>query len=155
MTEAQAEAEVVSLTRRPVRDWSGRLLALTSLAVALGGLAYNTWRNETTEAHRNVRHAAFVLLEQSAALQERADVRYYGGDRAEASRIAAWGKAGLIRDLGPLVSPRTGAEADRLFATWSSQSKALDARDAKAEAAISAAIARVRRSALDDLRALD
>ena len=149
------ESDTAPASRRPVRDWSGRLLALTSLAVALCGLGYNTWRNETTEAHRNVRHAAFVLLEQSAALQELADGRYYGGDRGEPSRIAAWGKAGLIRDLGPLVSPRTGAEAERLFATWSERGHALDTRDAEAEAAIGDAIARVRRSALDDLRALD
>jgi len=149
------ESDTAPAPRLPVRDWTGRLLALTSLAVALCGLGYNTWRNETTEAHRNVRHAAFVLLEQSAALQELADARYYGGDRGEGSRIAAWGKAGLIRDLGPLVSPRTGAETERLFATWSAQVDALDSGHAEAETAIGEAIAQVRRSALDDLRALD
>lgn len=37
-------------------------VALISLAVAIGSLGYNTWRNERTEHNRNVRTAAFELL---------------------------------------------------------------------------------------------
>ena len=36
-------------------------VALISLAVALFGTSYNTWRNQTTEAHRNTRAAAFMV----------------------------------------------------------------------------------------------
>ena len=37
-------------------------VALISLAIALSSLAYNTWRNEQTEANRNVRTAGIELL---------------------------------------------------------------------------------------------
>ncbi len=37
-------------------------VALISLAIALSSLAYNTWRNEQTEANRNVRAAGIELL---------------------------------------------------------------------------------------------
>ena len=89
------------------RDWSGRALALISLAVALAGFSYNTWRNETTEAHRNVRQASFQMLNEIGQLQQIVDNRYYANDHSEMTRIAGWGKAALLRDLGPLVSPTT------------------------------------------------
>jgi hypothetical protein len=41
-------------------------VALLSLAIALASLGYNTWRNETTESHRNARQAGFVVLDQTA-----------------------------------------------------------------------------------------
>ena len=43
-------------------------VALISLFVALSSLAYNTWRNEATEANRNVRAAGFALIEHIAHL---------------------------------------------------------------------------------------
>ena len=38
-------------------------VALISLVIALSSLGYNTWRNETTEEQRNIRHASFRVLE--------------------------------------------------------------------------------------------
>ena len=52
-------------------------VALISLCVALIALSYNTWRNETTESQRNIRQAAFRVLESLGELQEVADYRYY------------------------------------------------------------------------------
>jgi hypothetical protein len=39
-------------------------VALISICIAVSTLAYNTWRNETTEEQRNVRHAAFRVIEE-------------------------------------------------------------------------------------------
>ena len=52
-------------------------VALISLFIALSSLAYNTWRNETTEEQRNVRHAAFRVLESLGELQQVVDFRHY------------------------------------------------------------------------------
>src|SRR5690349_6337979 len=79
-------------------------VALISLAVALFSSSYNTWRNQTTEAHRNVRGAAFSLFEQLGELQQLVDARYYGGDTSKANRIIGWGKAVLVRDMSVLMS---------------------------------------------------
>jgi hypothetical protein len=137
-----------------VRDWNGRILAFTSLAVALISLAYNTWRNESTEAHRNVRQACFIILEESAALQQLVQIRYYGGDRSTATWTAAWGKAALIRDMGMLAPPKTAQEAQEVFNVWAKRAADLDARNPLAEDEIDDAIERLRRQALDDLRKL-
>lgn len=52
-------------------------VALISLFIAVAGLGYNTWRNEKTEEQRNVRHAAFRVLETLGEMQQIIDSRYY------------------------------------------------------------------------------
>ena len=129
-------------------------VAFVSLAVALLGLAYNTWRNETTEAHRNVRQAAFTVLEELGELQQVVDQRFYAGKASEVNRIAGWGKVALVRDMGMLVSPATSRQASQLFASWQGRLDAMDNGDAHAEREISGAIAATREQVLRDLEAL-
>jgi hypothetical protein len=129
-------------------------LALLSMFVALSGLGYNTWRNETTEAHRNVRQAAFVVLEQLGELQQVSDQRYFAGVHDDAQRIVGWGKVTLLRDLGALVSPATEQATNRLASTWRDQLDALDAGDMAAEDAITADIVAARMQVVRDLERL-
>lgn len=130
------------------------LLALISLGIALFGLGYNTWRNETTERHRNVRQSAFVLLSTLGELQQLADTRYFGGERSESNRIAIWGRITLVHDIAGLVSSESAARAEALFDTWSAQAGAFDRGDAQAEKAVAESVRAARAQALADLRAL-
>lgn len=129
-------------------------LALVSLLVALFGLGYNTWRNETTEHHRNVRQSAFIALDALGETQQLADTRFFGADHSEANRIAIWGRITLIRDVATLVSADTGTRATDLFAVWSAQASAFDEGDPVAEKAVSNAIGATRAQVLSDLRRL-
>ena len=144
--ETRAESWRDSLRRNAI--------SFISLFVALSGLGYNTWRNETTEAHRNVREASFRVLEEIGELQQVVDQRYYAGKRSDVNRITGWGKAALVRDMGMLVSPATSKQTARLFATWQTQLERMDAGEANAEREISAAIAAVREQVLRDLETL-
>ena len=92
-------------------------LALISLAVAFIALGYNTWRNETTESHRNVREASFRVLESLGELQEVADHRYYylpfenTEGREGELRLRGFGRVAMVRDLMNLMpgpSPAKG-----------------------------------------------
>lgn len=129
-------------------------LALVSLVVALFGLGYNTWRNETTEHHRNVRQSAFIALDALGETQQLADTRFFGADHSEANRIAIWGRITLIRDVATLVSDDTGTRATDLFAVWSARAPAFDEGDPAAEKAVSNAIGATRAQVLSDLRRL-
>jgi hypothetical protein len=71
------------------------IVAIISLVVALAGLGYNTWRNESTEAHRNVRQGAFAMLEQLGQLQQLVDQRFYADKKDDVNRITCWGKVAL------------------------------------------------------------
>jgi hypothetical protein len=107
-------------------------VALISLVIAVSSLGYNTWRNETTEAQRNVRHAAFRVLESLGELQEVADYRFYylpfdsAGKTEGELRISGFGSVAMIRDLMNLMphpAPQAGQE---LHAIWSSSVSYLD-----------------------------
>ena len=45
-------------------------VAIISLVVALTGLGYNTWRNEESEANRNIRDAGLFMMKEISHLQE-------------------------------------------------------------------------------------
>lgn len=129
-------------------------VALISLMVALTGLSYNTWRNETTEAHRNVRQAAFVVLEELGSLQQIVDQRYYAGKANDVNRVNGWGKITLVRDMSMLISPQTSRQAANLYGVWSDQLERMDNGDPEAERRISRAIMATREQVLRDLDAL-
>ena len=130
------------------------IVAIISLVVALAGLSYNTWRNESTEAHRNVRQGAFAMLEQLGQLQQLVDQRFYAGKKDDVNRITCWGKVALLRDTAPLVSEATQRQAERLFQVWSEQLEAMDEGDAAAEKKVSDQIAALRTLLIAELKAL-
>ena len=130
------------------------IVAIISLVVALAGLSYNTWRNESTEAHRNVRQGAFAMLEQLGQLQQLVDQRFYAGKKDDVNRITCWGKVALMRDTAPLVSESARQQAERLFQVWSEQLEAMDEGDAAAEKKISDQIAALRTLLIAELKAL-
>jgi hypothetical protein len=84
-------------------------VALISLSVAIVALGYNTWRNETTEEQRNVRHAAFRVLESLGELQEIVDARYY---------YLPFEPGAADRDLTGLMPPPADASGAALHALW-------------------------------------
>lgn len=129
-------------------------VSLISLCVALTALGYNTWRNETTESHRNVRQAAFVILSTLGELQQVVDQRYYAGKANDVNRISGWGKVALVRDMGTLVTPETSRKSARLFATWKDNLDRMDEGQADAEREISGAIMATREQVLRDLEGL-
>ena len=145
------EPTLMSGWRRTLRQQS---LALVSLALAIASLGYNTWRNETTERHRNVRSAAFAMLGALGELQQLADTRFYGNDHGEMNRIALWGRVSLLRDLSGLVSPGVDARTATLYRTWNARATAFDQGDADAEKAVSAAITATRAEVRGELMRL-
>jgi hypothetical protein len=129
-------------------------LAIFSLAIALFGLGYNTFRNETTERQRNVREAGFIVLDALGELQQLADTRFFGNVRSESNRIAIWGRVTLVKDIAGLVSNEAQSDADTLFQVWSSHASDFDAGKIEAEKALTDATREVRAQVLNDLHAL-
>ena len=130
-------------------------VALISLAVALFGTSYNTWRNQTTEAHRNTRAAAFMVLEALGQLQEISDRRFFGRDHSDANRIEGWGKVTVVRDMASLVSNDSDARARELFGTWRDNVDKFDTGDATAEHNVAEAITKLRSQVVMELKALN
>jgi len=145
-------------------------VALISLFIAVSSLGYNTWRNETTEAQRNVRHAAFTVLEKLGEMQEVVDARYYymtGKDDEAAEsdlRLRGYGSAAMTRDLMNLMPGSASEAGTALHETWLGQYGTLTDIDENgrhteaaksAERELTAAIETTRRAVLEVLKSLE
>lgn len=128
-------------------------VAIISLAVALSGLAYNTWRNEQTEMNRNVRHAAFEMLVRLGELQQVTDHLHYGGDAERGNPITGWGYVAVIRDLAMVMPAPVKESAEQLYQTWDARWDELGEKT-KAVEDISAAIKHTRATVIRALEAL-
>ena len=145
-------------------------VALISIFIAISTLAYNTWRNETTEEQRNIRHAAFRVLEDLGELQEVVDSRYYYlafdhdiGSEGEL-RIRGFGSVAMVRDLMMLMPEPGPFAGEALHDIWLQRFGALDQLDdeqrhtteaKQAEGELSQAIQQTRDAVLSVLRGLD
>jgi len=135
--------------------FSRHSVALVSLTVALSGLAYNTWRNETTEAQRSVREAGFLMIEELGELQSRVNYRFFADDAVRGDRIGGWGQVLFLRDLSTLMPVAVAEDAQALHSAWAADSDALDEGDAAAEKRISGAVSTLRDEVLLSLQKLD
>jgi hypothetical protein len=145
-------------------------VALISIAIAIIALGYNTWRNETTESQRNVRHAAFRVLESLGELQEIVDARYYYLPFETAhvsegeSRIRGFGTVTIVRDLTFVIPDPAGQAGSELHDLWSRHFLALHRVTAEgqhtssamqAEQRLTEAIGQTRSAVLEVLSQLD
>lgn len=138
-------------------------VALISLFVAFTSLAYNTWRNEQTEANRNVRAAGMELLLKLGELDQ---VVFFTGFRNEAAGAEVrrdaqlgWAYALTIRDLGRLTTEPAMSSSALLLDTWDEHWEGLErehyAQRKPSIDAIDAGIERTRQDVLSVLAALD
>jgi hypothetical protein len=111
-------------------------VALVSLLFAASSLAYNTWRNETSELHRNWRQAAFDLTHEVNELQQIVLYRRYFHTRSDEpvrgpsdadTWIRGWGKAAGVRDLTSVLPEPLPKQGVQLHAAWQEHAGDLDA----------------------------
>ena len=145
-------------------------VALISICIAISTLAYNTWRNETTEEQRNIRHAAFRVLEDLGELQEVVDSRHYYlafnqeiGSEGEL-RLRGFGSVAMIRDLMMLMPAPGPSAGESLYGIWLDRFADLDQLDSdrrhtsaatRAESELSEAIKQTRNAVLGVISELD
>jgi hypothetical protein len=126
-------------------------VALTSLAIAITSLGYNTWRNEASENNRNQRLVSIELLLLLGDLQQLTMDRHYGQqiDEMAVSR-AAWAKVLTIRDISQVSAGSVPDATQALYEIWNSDYDELGSNNA-AKNRVVAAIENVRSSTHDVL----
>lgn len=129
-------------------------VALISLAVAMVGLFYNTWRNEVTEHNRNLRAAGFEIILTLGELQQIVFFSHYDHDEIRGNPRAGWTRVLLLDDLSEIMPTHVGAATDGLRAAWGENWEGLGSA-AVAEERISMAIDTVRVETLRALADLD
>lgn len=138
--------------------WSKQLkrhsVALISLAVALSSLSYNTWRNEKTEANRNVRTAGIELLLALGELERVVFFSHYDRDEVRGNPRSGWAYVLTIADLAALTEEPAVESSRALLSAWQDNWAGLGMDD-DAEKVISDHIDRQRSDVLAVLSALD
>ena len=94
------------------------IVAISSMIVALTGLAYNTYRNEKTEINHNVRAAAFETLKNLGEVQIIVDYAHFKKDRMLGDPRLGWGRVTLIHDLAQVLPAPGPTDADALLTAW-------------------------------------
>ena len=100
------------------QQFRANIVAIGSMAVALTGLAYNTYRNERTEINHSVRAAAFETLRNLGEVQIIVDYAHIKKDPVRGDTRLGWGRITLIHDLAQVLPPPGPADADGLLTAW-------------------------------------
>ena len=134
-------------------------VALISLTVALISLGYNTWRNEQTEANRNVRVAAFQLMEDIVEFQSVVLFsRFARNDAAAANGPGdfrrGWVQIVAIRDLSYNMPEEVTEAVVALEKQWEASFETYATDDAEYNK-LDEAIDRTKQEVLNAIMALD
>lgn len=129
-------------------------VALISFVVALSSLAYNTWRNEQTEANRNLRAAGFELIREVGSLQQVVFYAHFSPGDSRGDARTGWADVLTITDLARLMPPDVMTAAEGLRAAWQADFAGLGESDA-AHGRIDQAIDELRSVTLAALARLD
>jgi len=129
------------------------IVAISSMAVALTGIAYNTYRNEKTEINHNVRAAAFETLKNLGEVQIVVDYAHFKKDRVRGDPRLGWGRMTLIHDLAQVLPAPGPEEADGLLAAWRENVETLE-DNSESMIRITDEIQRLRLTTLDILNHL-
>ena len=129
------------------------IVALISLAIAISGFSYATWRDEVSEKNRNIRTASFEVLMEVEQLRLIVDYAHYDKDKQRGNPITGWPHVLLIRDLSHLVDADTAGAGDKLFAVWSDNWDSIDTSQASVDK-ITSAIEEVRGQDLKVLKTI-
>lgn len=142
-------------TKQWVNDQLQRYsVALVSFFVALASLGYNTWRNEQTEANRNIRAAGFEMIIAMADLHEVVFLGHYTNNTIDGSEKKGWAVVLGLQDLSMVMPDSVQEAATELGEAWKEESGNLG--DPKASIArINSTIDRLRYEILMALEALD
>ena len=129
-------------------------VALISLFVAVSSLGYNTWRNEKTEANRNIRSAGVEMLLQLGELDRIVFFSHYDMDEVRGSPRSGWAYVLTIRDLGRLTMSPAIESSEAVMQVWQRSWPGLGKDDASAKA-ISDSIDLAREDVLQVLASLE
>jgi hypothetical protein len=130
------------------------LVALISLATALTGLSYNSWRNHQNEINNNMRNAAFVVLSDLGELQTIVNYAHFEADNARGNPIDGWKHVIMIRDLSRLLKPEAVKAGEALYVDWQNNWENLD-KDNNTEMLISNKITATRQAVLSTIDSLE
>ena len=129
-------------------------VALISLVVAISSLAYNTYRNELSEANRTTRQAGFEIISELSKLQQVMLFARYDVEDPRGETTVGWSHVLTIRDLSFAMPENIQQQAEKLFTSWQKHSRRISAPDDKSYKLIDKEIDETKEIILDSIKQL-
>ncbi len=129
-------------------------IALISLATAIVGISYNTWRDHQNEINDNMRNAAFVVLSDLGELQTIVNYAHFEDNNERGNPIDGWKHVIMIRDLSRLLKPEAMKAGEALYVDWQNNWENLD-KESQTESLISQQITNTRQAVLSTIDSLE
>ncbi len=129
-------------------------VAIISLVVALSGLGYNTWRNESTEANKNVRDAGLYMMQEITRLQEVVFYARYDNEDERGDIKTGWVHVLAIKDISYAMPAPVQKSAVNLSQVWSEHSHGLNAEHADSYQAVDESIEAIKVQIVNSIKEL-
>lgn len=134
-----------------VRD---NAVAIISLVVALSGLGYNTWRNESTEANKNIRDAGLYMMQEITKLQEVVFYARYDNLDDRGDIKTGWVHILAIKDISYAMPESVQESALNLSQVWSEHSNGLSAEQTASYQAVDESIEEIKVQIVNSIKGL-
>jgi len=122
--------------------------------VALSALGYNTWRNESSEANRNVRQAGFEIIKHVGELQKITYIAHFDRKNVKTGTKIAWTEVLILKELSRLMPVAIQNKADTLTTVWRENWQGLKSESDFSLAEIDLALHELRMEVLNNMKRL-
>ena len=120
-------------------------VAIISLIVALSGLGYNTWRNEASEANKNIREAGLFMMKELTELQEVVLYARFDREDERGDIKTGWSHVLAVKDLSYAMPAEVQVDADRLSQAWQAHSNDISGNQPESYQAVDKSIDAVKK----------
>ncbi len=129
-------------------------VAIISLAVALSSLAYNTWRNESSEANETTRDAGFFMMQELSDLQEIVLFARYDQNDARGDIKSGWSHVLAVKDISYAMPATVQQHAHELLNVWQQHASNIPAQDNHSYKQVDSAIDEVKQQIVLTIKSL-
>ena len=120
-------------------------VAIISLIVALSGLGYNTWRNEASEANKNIREAGLFMMKELTELQEVVLYARFDQEDERGDIKTGWSHVLAVKDLSYAMPTQVQVDANQLSQVWQDHANDISANQSESYRAIDKSIDAVKK----------
>lgn len=130
-------------------------VAIISLIVALSGLGYNTWRNESTESNKNIREAGFFMMQELTELQEVVLYARFDSDDDRGDIKSGWSHVLAVKDISYAMPELVQQDAIGLSLVWQQNAQGITSNQAESYQQIDQAIDKVKTQIVSAINSLE
>ena len=130
-------------------------VAIISLIVALSGLGYNTWRNESTESNKNIREAGFFMMQELTELQEVVLYARFDGDDERGDVKSGWSHVLAVKDISYAMPEHVQQDAVALSLVWQQHAQGIASDQAESYQQIDQAIDKIKKQIVTAINSLE